>query len=344
MKHPFRVREIAVQAGLSEATVDRVLNKRGGVRASTVDQVQQAIEELDRQRSQIRLGGRTFLVDVVAETPQRFSTEVREAFEAAMPTLRPAVMRGRFHFRETWSVEDLVATLEAIARRGSHGVILKAPDVNAVTDAVQRLNQRGIPVVTLTTDLPHSSRIAYIGIDNRAAGATAAYLIDQWLGDRPGDVLITLSSSAFRGEEEREMGFRAAMRASTSNRTIVDITESHGLDEVLRDMVIEALARNRAIKGVYSIGGGNNATLEAFAASDREYLAFIAHDLDRDNVRLLQQRRISAVLHHDLAQDMRNAGLAIIRAQHALPAAPEALPSTIQVITPLNMPSVFPGR
>ena len=32
---PYRIREIAVQAGLSERTVDRVLNKRGQVREST---------------------------------------------------------------------------------------------------------------------------------------------------------------------------------------------------------------------------------------------------------------------------------------------------------------------
>ena len=49
MGHQYRIREIALQAGLSEATVDRVLNQRGGVRASTVQEVHQAIADLDRQ-------------------------------------------------------------------------------------------------------------------------------------------------------------------------------------------------------------------------------------------------------------------------------------------------------
>ena len=53
MSHPFRVREIAVQAGLSEATVDRVLNGRNGVRPSTAQQVERAIADLERQQTQI---------------------------------------------------------------------------------------------------------------------------------------------------------------------------------------------------------------------------------------------------------------------------------------------------
>ncbi len=71
----------------------------------------------------------------------------------------------------------VIATLGRIARTGSHGVILKAPDMPEVGDAVARLTAAGIPVVTLVTDLPSSARVAYVGIDNRAAGATAAYLI-----------------------------------------------------------------------------------------------------------------------------------------------------------------------
>ena len=46
MGHRYRIREIALQAGLSEATVDRVLNQRSGVWASTVQEVHQAIADL----------------------------------------------------------------------------------------------------------------------------------------------------------------------------------------------------------------------------------------------------------------------------------------------------------
>ena len=338
MAHAYPIREVARQAGVSEATVDRVLNRRGGVRPSTVNAVRQAVTDLDRQRTQLRLNGRVFMIDIVMQTPDRFSSAVRTALEQEISSLQPAVMRCRFHFREQGQPGDLAQTLDTIIRRGSHGVVLKAPEAPEVNAAVLRLYQAGIPVVTLVTDLPLSKRIAYVGMDNRSAGATAAYLLDQWLGERDCGVLIALSRSVFRNEEEREMGFRAAIRQRSPGRLLAEVTDSDGLDASARELVLRALDQHAGIGAVYSIGGGNRAILGAFTARNRPCHVFIAHDLDRDNRGLLEAGRLSAVLHHDLAQDMRRACQVVMQAHGALEGPIASVPSSIQVITPFNLP------
>lgn len=340
--HPFRVREIAAQAGLSEATVDRVLHERGGVRASTVAEVHQAVADLERQRAQLRIGGRTFMVDLVVQAPPRFSAAVRAALEAELPSLRPAVIRARFHLHSGAAVGVVVQALERIARKGSHGVILKAPDVPEVLDGVARVTDAGIPVVTLVTDLPSSGRVAYVGVDNRAAGSTAAYLVSQLLRQRDGDVLVIRGSGSFRGEDDREMGFRGVLRSTDSHRRQIDVVDDEERADALFDSVKAALADNPLISAVYSMytgAGGNTVVLKAFDAMGRTCDAFVAHDLDGDNAPLLQQRRLTVVLHHDLHQDLRRACQVVMQAQRALPGPIAPYPSGIQVITPYNTPA-----
>jgi LacI family transcriptional regulator len=332
MAHRYKIREIAQQSGLSKATVDRVLNRRAGVRESTRAEVMQAIADLDKQRTQLRLNGRRYLIDVVMQTPRRFSDAFRAAVEYELPTFSPAVLRARFHLWEQGPPTQIVETLGRI--RASHGVILKSQDEPAVAETIDMLTASGVPVVTYATDVPNSRRCAYVGIDNRAAGVTAAYLIQQWLGPTPSDVLVTMSHNAFRGEEEREAGFRTGLRGS--GRQIITVSGADGVDTV-DDNLLRLLEENPSIQAAYSIGGGNTATVAAFDRLGLSCRVFIAHDLDADNCRLLRAGRISAVLHNDLCEDARTAMRLILQARGLLPAERPGL-TPVHIVTPYNMP------
>ena len=83
-----------------------------------------------------------------------------------------------------------------------------------------------------------------------------------------------------------------------------------------------------------------SAKVTVAAFQGRGYEAFVAHDLDDENVALLRERKISAVLHHDLRVDLRRACHAILQANGVLPGPVRTNPSAIQVITPHNAPPV----
>lgn len=339
MAHPHLLKAVALQAGVSLATVDRVLHARPGVRAHTVRRVQQAMAELERQSAQIGLQGRKFMLDVVVQAPTRFAQVVRDALEHEMPLLHPAILRARYHLRESMTVAELVATLDKIAARGSHGVLLKAPNEAAVVAAVARLQAKGIAVVTLVTDLPDSARLAYVGMDNRAAGQTAAYLIGQWLGPQStAGVLVSLSSNRFRGEGDREAAFAEALQRHYPLLQRVDASEGLGLLDATASVVRRRLMDHREVCAVYSIGGANAAILQAFARVGRNCKVFIGHDLDADNLPLLQSGQLSAVLHHDLQHDMRMACLQVMRAHGFGANGTLHKLSAVQVVTPMNIP------
>jgi LacI family transcriptional regulator len=342
--HRFLMKEIALQAGLGLATVDRVLNGREHVREHTRQRVQHAIKELEKQQFQLATSGRKLVVDVVVEAPRRFSDEIREALELELPGLQPAVVRPRFLMQDTMTTAEVVNALQAIGRRGSHGVFLKARDVPEVADAVGDLQQQGIPVITIFTDIPLSARIAYAGLDNRMAGATAAFLIGQWLARRQGDVLVTMSNERFRGEEDREASFRGELQRRYPKLTLVDASGGHGLDAETEERVRRAAGTGRKIVAVYSMGGGNVAILRALKSMGQTPKCFIGHDLDRDNVTLLRDGKLSAVLHHDLRQDMRTACHHIMHFHKLLPASAVGLSSSVVVVTPANIPQSFEHR
>lgn len=339
MKPDFPLKDIAFQAGLSLATVDRALHDRPGVRAVTKARVRAAIGEIERQYAEVGLASRRFSIDVVMEAPARFANAVRSAFEAELPGMRPAAFSARFHLADTMTERELLSILRTIRRRGSHGVVMKAPSTPAMASAASQLMDARIPVVTLVTDLPTDVRVGYIGMDNRVAGATAAYLLGKMMPPEPATILVALSSAQFAGEEEREAGFRQTLGEHFPHLRAFTVSEGHGVDRKTGTLVRSALEMRRDIRAVYSIGGGNRAILRAFEEQKRDCCVFAAHDLDSDNHALLADGHLTFVIHHDLRQDARSACQMFLSYHRMLPAEFEIVRSRVAIATPFDMNS-----
>ncbi len=341
MTHRFPIKEIARQSGLGPATIDRVLNDRPNVSPQTRARVLAAIEELEAQETLLAARGRRLFFDFVLEAPARFSREVKRAAELAAVQTNAAVCRARFVMHDEMSDAEVVAALRRIQKRGSHGICLKARDTAVIRNEVNALQSSGIPVVTLVTDIPDCARVAYVGLDNAGAGRAAAYMVSTTLGAASGTVLTSRSSELFLGEQARQDAFVARLSTLSPNLTVVPVAGGRGQDFETAKLIEEVTGNLTDLKAVYSMGGGNLSILRVLGEAGLSPRLYIAHDLDTDNIRLLQDRMISFVMHHDLQTDLRHVFDAFLSHLGLSPPGEESRLSDIQIVSPENLPRAF---
>ena len=278
--------DVAARAGVSPATADRALNRRPGVREMTTRRVLQAAADLgymaeDEVRNTLRprpmrlvfllpAGTNPYLA-LLGETVKRM---------AADPSDMKATVRC--FFIDSFNPKILT---EALRRYGdkADGVAFMAIDHPLVRDAVTGLRAKGKHVVTLVSDVSNSGRTAYVGLDNRSVGRTAAYMLGRLLKVESGKVALIAASRTYRAHEEREMGFLGLMEESFPVFRIVGVREGHdNRDENYRH-TLTLLSDYPDLVGIYNVGGSSDGVARALRECGREHdVLFIGHGLTSD--------------------------------------------------------------
>lgn len=313
------VNDIAKEAGVSLATVDRVLNARPGVREKTIRAVNEAIAKLGYVRDLAAANlarSRTYRMAVVLpDTESQFVQTLVVALQDAASMAAASRMEVRLHRFPAEDPHALAALLATLPGRDYAGVALMAPETPILRDAVRALRAKGLPVVALVSDLPNTGRDHFIGIDNRAAGRTAGVLMGRYLGGGPGQVLVLGQSLLARDTIERRRGFDEVMQRDFPGVEALQTLETHGSNQTLRRVVAEMLTNAPGVRGIYAMGEGHRAltqTLEDMGLLGN--LTVICHELTPHARTALEAGQIAAVITQNLGHLARST-LRVLRAK-----------------------------
>lgn len=298
-----RIADIARVAGVSTATVDRVLHGRLRVRPATAQRVIKAAATLaylpEAELWRTLQPAPMEIVFLLPAGTNRFLRQLGELVRSSGPALAPYNVQCRVVFIDSFDPASVASALLRHGRR-AQGLAFMALEHPRVRESVAQLADSGVPVVTLISDLTQSRREACVGMDNRAAGRTAALLIGRFLAGRTGPVAMIAGSLSYRGHEEREMGFLRLIEAEFPALRVVGVRE--GLDDAQTNyrLARTLLRQHPNLVALYNIGGG----AEGVGRALKEHRAavrpvFVAHGLTPETRALLIDGTLDVLINQD---------------------------------------------
>ena len=296
-----RISDVARRAGVSVATVDRVLSKRRPVKPATADIVYKAARELDFYASPLLKRRTRELVPerrlgfILQKQSKQFYTGLAGEIEKAARSRTDVHAICEFEFVDELSPRAISSAMRLMAAN-VQAMAVVALDHPHVWDEVARIGSLGIPAWALLSGLSCPEIEGVIGIDGRKAGRTAAWCMARCAAPA-GRVGVLIGSHRYTSHEDREGGFRSYMREHSSPHEIVQSMAYLDSSEGAYEAVCELVSSTANLVGIYMIGGGVAGLVQALRdCSADPAVAVICHERDESCREALIEGTIDMVI------------------------------------------------
>jgi LacI family transcriptional regulator len=262
--------DVARASGHSLSTVDRVLNGRRNVRASTAREILEAAEELNYYasgviRERIRAVKSPQTLGFLLQRPDAaFYKDLAESLVRATEACPGIRGKAVVEYVSSQAPERVAKHIVALGAKVD-ALAVVAADHLLVTEAVEQLHRRGVPVFALISDLTAPKRAGFAGIDNRRLGRAAAWFIAE-LSHRPGKVVMYVGSPRFQCQELSEISFRSYLREYAPNFELLESITTLESEDYGEERTHDLLRRHPDLCGFYMGGSGIEGVLRALRA------------------------------------------------------------------------------
>lgn len=301
------IADLSREAGVSVATVDRVLNGRLKVREETARKVHEAARRIGYH------GANAIHSRILADLPELhfgiilqksghafyrgFAAELEDQLRAHTEHR----LRGTFRFVESTRPTELAEMLASMSGK-VHAVAATGLDHHEVTRAVADLRSRGIPTFSLLSDFAQGLRESYVGLNNLKVGRAVGWLIAR-MARRPGKVATFVGGNRYHGHELRETGLRSSFREYAPDLELLDTLLNLEERKVTYETTHAILEKHPDLSGIYCVGGGMEGAISALRESGRaDQVMLVVNELTDDSREALQDGTVKIVMRTPLRQ------------------------------------------
>ncbi|KOC89377.1 LacI family DNA-binding transcriptional regulator [Winslowiella iniecta] len=293
---------LAQMAGVGVATVDRVLNERGGVSPETARKVLQAARELGLKRVLPEEYKQPWHIEVILSgNGSFFFKQLAKDFSEIASSLGYQRVKLSRTFVAESEPEKLARHLINCTKKRD-GIIVFAQDNPAVHHALEHCRDQGMPVITIVTDLPHASRLCHVGINQLQAGRTAGLLMGS-MSRVAGEVIMVSGSFDYTAHRQRIEGFRQVIQQRFPHITLREVLVGQDQREKIHRLLSKNLENAASVVGIYNTGSGNTEVSEVLAGCGLlGSCTYITHELYSLTRRLLAADQLNLVLDQNARQ------------------------------------------
>ncbi len=277
--------ELAHAAGVSIATVDRVLNGRQTVSAATRALVAEAAIRIGH-RSVVHLAGHVQAPRIVRfgvllhKSGQEFYQNMAREMTVAAATAPGIQAALQLEFATSQAPGEVAGLLRKMGERCE---VIAATAVNhpEITAAVEDLKAKAVPVFALLSDFAQGTRAGYVGLNNLKVGRVAAWTVGL-AAKAPGKIAVFVGGTRWHGHDLREVGFRTYLREERPDLEVMETIVNLETRQLTYDATLALLARHRDLRGIYVAGGGMEGAIAALreTRAPRE-VALVVNELTR---------------------------------------------------------------
>lgn len=302
-----RIKDIALKAGVSTGTVDRVIHNRGNVSPAVKEHVERVMTELGYKRNIIASTlayNRTLRIAALTfELEDPYWQQIYSGLEKAQETTLHYGVNVSIRLCDQSNPLMFEALMNDILAGRPDGVLVAPLFFREGLKFIQECHKLNIPVAIINTQIPTNKALCYIGQDSYQSGIIAARLINFGIKKKATALLLNLDPGPTNAQHlvDKERGFRDYF-AGIEDKSIHVITENfenYRDRTALRQRIRNILKEHPDIAGIFVTNARAYMLLDCVGKELPEDLIIVGFDLIEPNIQYLKTNRINFLINQN---------------------------------------------